>query len=48
MSWALHVTPIGENRNIYRVLMRKFQGKETEKPRHKLESKIKTDLKEIA
>jgi hypothetical protein len=48
MSWAGHVTCMGEGRNVYRVLVGKPKGKRPlERPRCKREDGIKIDLREI-
>jgi hypothetical protein len=48
MSWAGHVAHMGENRNTYRVLVAKPEGKRVlEKPRRRWEDSIKRDLKQI-
>jgi hypothetical protein len=39
---------MGEDRNVYRVLVGKLEGKRPfERPRHRWEDGIKTDLREI-
>jgi hypothetical protein len=48
MRWAGHVACMGEGINVYRVLMGKPEGKRLlERPRHRWEDGIKTDLREI-
>jgi hypothetical protein len=44
MRWAGHVAPMGEGRNVFRVLMGKPEGR---RPRHRLEDGIKMDLRKI-
>jgi hypothetical protein len=48
MRWVGHVARMGEERNVYRVLMGKPKGKRpSERPRHRWEDGIKMDLREI-
>jgi hypothetical protein len=48
MRWAGHVARMGEERNVYEVLMGKPQGKRPlERPRHGWEDGIRMDCKEI-
>jgi hypothetical protein len=48
MRWAGHVARIGEDRNVYRVLMGKPQGKRPlGRPRRRWEEGIRMDLREI-
>ena len=48
MRLAVHVARTGERRGVYRVLVRKPQGKRPlGRPRRRLEDNIKTDLQEI-
>jgi hypothetical protein len=48
MRWAGHVARMGEGRNMYRVLVRKPEGKgPLERPRRRWEDGIKMDLSEI-
>jgi hypothetical protein len=48
MRWAGHVARMVEGRNVYRVLVRKPEGKRPlERPRHRWEDGIKMDLREI-
>jgi hypothetical protein len=48
MRWAGHVARMGEGRNVYRVLVGKPEEKRPlERPRHRWEDGIKTDLREI-
>jgi len=46
--WAEHVARMGEWRDVYRVLVRKREGKRPlERPRRKREDNIKMDLQEV-
>jgi hypothetical protein len=48
MRWAGHVARMGEERNVYRVLMRKPEGKRPlGRPRRRWEHGIRMDLREI-
>jgi hypothetical protein len=48
MRWAGHVAPMGEGRNVYRVLMGTREGKRPlERPRSRWEDGLKMDLGEI-
>jgi hypothetical protein len=48
MRWAGHVARMGERRGIYRVLVRKPEGKRPlERLRHRWEDNIKMDLQEM-
>jgi hypothetical protein len=48
MRWAGHVARMGEGRKVYRVLMRKLEGKRPlERQRRRWEDGIKMDLREI-
>jgi hypothetical protein len=48
MRWAGHVARMGEERNVYRVLMGKPEGKRTlGRPRRNWENGIRMDLREI-
>jgi hypothetical protein len=48
MRWAGHVARTGQERNVYRVLMRKPEGKSPlGRPRHRWETGIRTDIKKI-
>jgi len=48
MRWAGHVTHMGEGREVYRVLMRKPEGKRPlGRPRLRWEDNIKMDLQEV-
>jgi hypothetical protein len=48
MRQAGHVARIGEERNAYKVLVGKPEGKTTHgRPRHTWEDNIRTDLMEI-
>jgi hypothetical protein len=47
MTWAGHVTRLGEERNVYRVLMGKLEGKRPlGRPRSSWEDGIRMDLRE--
>jgi hypothetical protein len=48
MRWAGYVARMGEEGNVYKVLMGKPEGKRAlERPRHRWEDGIKMDLMEI-
>jgi hypothetical protein len=48
MRWAGHVARMTEERNVYRVLMGKPEGKRPlGRPRHRWEDGIRMDLREI-
>jgi hypothetical protein len=48
MRWARHVAHMGEDRNIYRVLVGRPEGKRPlRRPRPRWEDNIKIDLREI-
>jgi hypothetical protein len=48
MRWAGHVARMGQERNVYKVLMGKPEGKRPlGKPRRRWEDGIRTDLREI-
>jgi hypothetical protein len=48
ISWARHVARMGEERDVYRVLVGKPEGKRPlEKPRRRWEDNIKMDLQEV-
>jgi hypothetical protein len=48
MRWVGHVARMGEERNVYRVLMGKPEGKKPlGRPRHRWEDRIRMDLREI-
>jgi len=48
MRWAGHVARIGERRGVYRVLVRKPEGKRPlGRHRHRWEDNIKMDLQEV-
>jgi hypothetical protein len=48
MGWAGHVARRGEERNVYRGLMGKPEGKRPlERPRRRWEDEIRMDLREI-
>jgi hypothetical protein len=48
MRWVGHVARTGEERNVYRVLVGKPEGKDPlEKPRRRWEDGIGMDLREI-
>ena len=44
MRWAGYVARMGEERGVYRVLVRKTEGK---RPRHRLMDNIRMDLQEV-
>jgi hypothetical protein len=47
MRWAGHVANVGEERKVYKVLVRKPEGRRPDgRPRRKWEDGIKMDLKE--
>jgi hypothetical protein len=47
MRWAGHVARMGEERNVYKVLMEKSEGKRPlERPRRRWENGIRVDLRE--
>jgi hypothetical protein len=47
MRWAGHVASMGEGRHVYRVLVRRPEGKRPlGRPRHRWEDNIKVDLME--
>jgi hypothetical protein len=47
MTWARHVARMGEGRNVYRVLVKKPEGRRTlERPRRRWEDGLKIDLRE--
>jgi hypothetical protein len=47
MRWAGHVARMGEERNVYKVLVGKPEGKRPlERPRHRREDGIKMNLRE--
>jgi hypothetical protein len=47
MTWAGHVARMGEGRDVYRVLVGRFEGKRPlGRPRRRWEDNIKLDLKE--
>jgi hypothetical protein len=49
MRWAGHVALMGEERKVYKVLVRKPEGKRPlGRPRHRWENGIRMDLREIA
>jgi hypothetical protein len=49
MRWAGHVARMGEEKNVYRVLMGKPEGKRPlGRPGHRWEDGIRMDLREIA
>jgi hypothetical protein len=46
MIWAGHVTRIGAERNAYRILVGKLEGKRPlGRPKHRLVDNIKMDLR---
>jgi hypothetical protein len=48
MRWAGHVARVGEERNVYRVLVGKPEGKrQLGRPRRRWEDGIRMDLREI-
>jgi hypothetical protein len=48
MRWAGHVACMGKERNVYKVLMGKPEGKRPlGRPRHRWEDGIRMDLREI-
>ena len=48
MRWAGHVALLGERRGVYRVLVKKPEGKRPlGRPRHRREDNIKMDLHEV-
>ena len=48
MRWAGHVARMGERRGVYRVLVRKPEGKRPlGRPRHRWEDNIKMGLQEV-
>jgi hypothetical protein len=48
MRWAGHVARVGESRGVYRVLVRKPEGKSpVGRPRRRREDNIKTVLQEV-
>jgi hypothetical protein len=48
MKWAGHVTRMGENRNTYRILIVKPEGKRPlGRPRRKWTDSLKMDLRAI-
>ena len=49
IRWAGHVARMGERRGVYRILVRKPEGKRPlGRPRCRWEDNIKTDLQEVA
>ena len=44
MRWAGHVAPMGEERGVYRVLVRKTEGR---RPRRRWVDNIRMDLQEV-
>ena len=48
MRWLGHVVHMGERRGMYKVLVRKSEGKrQLGRPRHRWEDNIKMDLQEV-
>jgi hypothetical protein len=48
LRWAGHVARMGDGRDVYRVLVRRPEGKRPlGRPRHRWEDNIKLDLREI-
>jgi hypothetical protein len=46
MKWAGHVTCMGAERNAYRILVRKAEGRRLlGRPRHRWDNNIKMDLR---
>jgi hypothetical protein len=47
MTWVGHVACMGEERNVYKVLMEKPEGKRPlERPRHRWQDGIRMDLRD--
>jgi len=45
MGWAGHIARMGERRGVYRILVRKPEGKRLlGRPRHRWEDNIKMDI----
>jgi hypothetical protein len=48
IRWAGHITPIGERRGVYRVLVEKSEGKRPlGRQKDRCEDNIKTDIQEV-
>ena len=48
MRWVGHVARMGERRGVYRVLVRKSEGKRPlGRPRRRWEDNVKMDLQEV-
>jgi len=48
MRWAGHVAPVGEGRDVHKVLVGKPEGKrQLGRPRRRWEDNIKMDLREV-
>ena len=48
MRWAGHVARMGERRCVYRIMVRKPEGKRSlGRPSHRWEDNIKMDLQEV-
>jgi hypothetical protein len=48
MRWAGHVAPIGEKRNVYRLLVGKPEGKSPlGRPRRRRVNNVRKDLREV-
>jgi hypothetical protein len=48
MRWAEHVALMNEERNVYRLLVGKPEGRrQLERPRHRWEDNIRMDLREV-
>jgi len=48
MRWAGHVASMGDDRGMYRVLVRKPEGRRPlERPRHRWVDNIRMDLQEV-
>jgi hypothetical protein len=49
MRWVGHVARVGEERNVYKVLVGKFEGKSTlGRPRRRWENGNRMDVRDIA
>jgi hypothetical protein len=47
IRWAVHLAHMGEERKVYRVLVRPEGKRPLERPRHRWEDGIRMDLREI-
>jgi hypothetical protein len=48
IRWAGHVAPMGDMKNLYKILVRNPEGKKPfVRPRHGKEDNIKMDIKEM-